>query len=485
MNTPTSAAPADSTAVVESPSRLAPSATVEEHEAYGRSLRLTVSLESHAQLPVAVDRPSPVDLLEEQSASRVPDLVPIRYGRMLVSPFTFYRGAARIMASDLAATPRTGLEVQVCGDAHLSNFGLFATPERRLVFDVNDFDETLPGPWEWDVKRLITSLVIAAQDNDYSNKQIRKIALNGAATYRRTMTDFAQMRNVDVWYAHLDLDDFQEQIDAQLDPKRRKALARGFAKARTRDSMQALSKLTALHNGQRRFIDDPPLIVRMDELLTPDERQIFRDRYRSMFDGYLRSLQSDLRLLLDRYRFADMARKVVGVGSVGTRCWVALLLGRDQNDPLFLQIKEAQPSVLAEFLRPSVFDNEGERVVTGQRRIQEASDMFLGWLRAQGADGLERDFYFRQLKDWKFSLDIASLRPKGMVAYARACAWALARGHARTGDRIAIAAYLGDTDTFDHALLDFAKSYAGLNARDHLVLTDAVSSGRITAVTGV
>jgi uncharacterized protein (DUF2252 family) len=448
--------------------------------------RPTVPREAHAMFEPASGRPDPIALLEEQSASRVPELVPVRWGRMMVSPFTYYRGAALPMASDLATTPVTGLAVQACGDAHLSNFGVFGSAERKLVFDVNDFDETLPGPWEWDVKRLAASLEIAARSNGFTGKERRKIVTDSVASYRQAMRAFAGMTNLEVWYTHMDVDQLKDQFGSQLKARQRKAVDKGVIKARTRDSMQELSKLTVLVDGQPRIISDPPLLVPADELL-PDrmERSAFESQVNELIGKYRRTLETNRRYLLDQYVFADLARKVVGVGSVGTRCWIALMLGRDHSDPLFLQIKEAGESVLSRFVGASKFANQGQRVVVGQRLMQATSDIFLGWQRVDGLDGQQRDFYVRQLRDWKFSIDTEAMVPRGMRLYGEACGWTLARAHARSGDRIAIAAYLGGSAVFDEAITQFARAYADQNERDHQALVDAVTSGRIIAERGL
>jgi uncharacterized protein (DUF2252 family) len=431
-------------------------------------------------------RPDPVALLEEQAASRVPELVPVRWGRMMVSPFTYYRGAALPMASDLATTPVTGLAVQACGDAHLSNFGVFGSAERKLVFDVNDFDETLPGPWEWDVKRLAASLEIAARSNGFTGKERRKIVTDSVASYRQAMRAFAEMTNLEVWYTHMDVDQLRDQFGSQLKARQRKAVDKGLTKARTRDSMQELGKLTVLVEGQPRIVSDPPLLVHIDELL-PDriERSAFESQVNELIGKYRRTLETNRRYLLDQYVFADLARKVVGVGSVGTRCWIALMLGRDHSDPLFLQVKEAGESVLSRFVGATKFSNQGQRVVVGQRLMQATSDIFLGWQRTDGLDGQQRDFYVRQLRDWKFSIDPETMVPRGMRLYGEACGWTLARAHARSGDRIAIAAYLGGSAVFDEAITQFARAYADQNERDHQALVEAVTSGRITAEPGL
>jgi len=405
---------------------------------------------------------------------------------MMVSPFTYYRGAALPMASDLSHTPVSGLAVQACGDAHLSNFGIFGSPERRLVFDVNDFDETLPGPWEWDVKRLAASMEVAGRGNGFAGKDRREIVTATVASYRRAMRDFAKMTNLDLWYAHADLDQLRAEYDSQLEKRQRKLVDQGMAKARTRDSMQELRKLTRIEDGQPRIVPDPPVIIPIRDLLGGQIDGVdFEAQLRGLVGKYRRTLQPDRRVLLEQFEFTDMARKVVGVGSVGTRCWIILMLGRDDNDPLFLQVKEAQESVLCAYAGTSKYGNQGERVVNGQRLMQAASDIFLGWQRAGGIDGVTRDFYVRQLRDWKFSIDIASMIPRGLRLYAELCGFALARAHARSGDEIAIASYLGGSDVFDQAIADFAAAYADQNERDYEAFTSAIASVRLHAERGV
>jgi uncharacterized protein (DUF2252 family) len=401
----------------------------------------------------------------------------------MVSPFTFFRGAALPMASDLSHTPVSGLPVQACGDAHLSNFGIFGSAERRLIFDVNDFDETLPGPWEWDVKRLAASLEVAARDNGFTGKDRREIVTASVARYRQAMRNFAGMTDLDVWYAHVDMEQMRAQFDSQLKARQRKLVDKGLAKARTRDSMQELAKLTHLVDGRPRIISDPPLIVPIDELLPKHEDLAgLQAQLADLLIKYRRTLETDRRFLLEQFEFCDMARKVVGVGSVGTRCWIILMLGRDESDPLFLQVKEAERSVLSNFVGASKYSNQGQRVVAGQRLMQASSDIFLGYQRTEaGLDGRPRDFYVRQLRDWKFSAPVETMVPRGMRMYGELCGWTLARAHARSGDRIAIAAYLGGSDVFDKAITQFAAAYADQNERDYNALVDAVASGRITA----
>ena len=463
-----------------------PHLTVSERAARGKASRAEVPRSSHAVFEPSPRRPDPVELLERQAQTRVPELVPIRYGRMLVSPFTFYRGAAMIMAYDLAATPRSGLTVQCCGDAHLSNFGVFASPERRLVFDINDFDETLPGPWEWDVKRLAVSMLIAARDNGYRVTDQERVVLDTVGQYRTAMREFAGMDNLAVWYARLEIESLLAERAAQFRPAAVKRTEKTLAKARTRDSMSAFSKLTEVVDGQAQIVDQSPLIVPIAQLAPRGERDSLLEELRALVRVYRDSLDRDRRVLLEQFDLTDFARKVVGVGSVGTRAWIALLLGRDSNDPLFLQMKEAEASVLEEFLGPSQFKNHGQRVVTGQRLMQASSDIFLGWLHVDSPlDGRPRDFYGRQLKDWKGSAEIDQMIPQAMSAYGKLCGWTLARAHARTGDRVAIASYLGNGPSFDRAIVEFSNAYADQNERDYQQLAAAVKSGSILAQTGL
>ncbi len=460
--------------------------SVAERVARGKAARAAVPRSSHSTFEPSPQRPDPIELLERQAATRVPELVPIRYGRMLVSPFTFYRGAALIMANDLAGTPRSGLDVQCCGDAHLSNFGVFASPERQLVFDLNDFDETLPGPWEWDVKRLAVSMLIAAINNGYSAKDQERAVLDTAREYRTAMASFAGMSNLDVWYAHMDIETKLKELGTQIKTPMAKRAEALLAKARTRDSMTAASKLTHVVDGRLRIVDESPLIVPLDKLVAGGDDVPAFETLRQLVRAYRNTLEIDRRHLLEQFELMDIARKVVGVGSVGTRAWIALMVGRDEQDPLILQIKEAESSVLEEFTAPSELANHGERVVVGQRLMQASSDIFLGWIHVKaGVDGKARDFYVRQLKDWKGSAEIEQMVPRGLAAYGQLCGWTLARAHARSGDRIAIAAYLGNSSKFDQAVLEFSQAYAEQNARDYNALEEAVSSGRIKAETGV
>jgi uncharacterized protein (DUF2252 family) len=456
----------------------------EQRAAAGKAARDRAPLGSHAGLDLGSSR-DPVGLLLGQAASRVPELVPVRHGRMLVSPFTYFRGAALPMAADLARTPDTGLRVQLCGDAHLANFGAFASPERNLVFDLNDFDETLPGPFEWDVKRLVASLAVAGRDNDFGRKDRRKVVLAGAAAYRTAMREFATMSMLDVWYAHLNVEQAIARVKDQVKKGRLESTQALIAKAHTRDSTQALAKLTTEVDGQRRITGDPPLIVPVEDLFPALESEALYAELRGLITKYSKSLQPNRRHLIQQFDFVHMARKVVGVGSVGTRAWILLMQADDGTGPLFLQAKEAQVSVLADYAGRSRYTNQGERVVEGQVLMQAVSDIFLGWQRATGADGVERDFYIRQLRDWKLSVPIETLAPAGMAAYAGLCGWTLARAHARSGDRIAIAAYLGRSEKFDAAMAEFAESYADLNERDYAALADVVTTGRAEAVSGL
>lgn len=459
--------------------------TKEEHVARGKAARSRVPRATHAEWKPGADRHDPLEILEDQAASRVPELIPIRYGRMLASPFAFFRGGAAIMAADLSTTPSSGLLAQLCGDAHLSNFGGFASPERRLVFDINDFDETLPGPWEWDLKRLATSFEIAMRDLDFGPEQRRATTLQVARSYRESMTRLAGMRDLDVWYERIDVESVITEYRAELGARQRKTLEANVARARTKDSLKAFAKLTHLVDGEPKIISDPPLVVPVRELLPDVEADALERTLRHIIRVYRASLQNDRRVLVERFRYADLARKVVGVGSVGTRAWILLMLGHDDEDPLFLQVKEAQPAVLERYLGASPFKNHGQRVVEGQRLMQATGDIFLGWTRAPGADGIDRDYYVRQLWDWKVSPNIESFTRKGALVYGQLCGWALARAHARSGDRIAIAAYLGSSDTFDRAIAEFASAYAEQNQADFDAFKAAVASGRIAAETGV
>ena len=466
--------------------KVVPHLSAAERAARGHAARREVPRSSHADFSPAPHRPDPVELLESQAASRVPELVPIRYGRMLVSPFTFYRGAALLMASDLASSPHSGLRAQLCGDAHLSNFGLFASPDRRLVFDLNDFDETLPGPWEWDVKRLAVSMEVAGRDNGYSDKERRSILLETVAGYRNAMREFAGMGALDVWYARLEVDEFVTQLRSQIKKAQVKRAKQTVAKARTKDSMTSFSKLTRMVDGEPKIVADPPLIERVEDIASVIDPEVVVASLRDLLRLYRQSLQTDRRILLEEYRLIDIARKVVGVGSVGTRAWIALMFGRDESDPLFLQFKEAQSSVLEEFTAKSRYGNHGERVVAGQHLMQASSDIFLGWLHVEaGIDGVSRDFYGRQLKDWKGSFEMEGALPQGMAIYGRVCGWTLARAHARSGDRIAIASYLGGGDAFDRAIAEYSVAYADQNERDYAALKAAVDDDRLTAITGM
>ncbi len=452
----------------------------------GRSARGRVPRSSLADIGAEGGRPDPIALLERQAETRVPELVPIRYGRMTQSPFTFYRGAALVMASDLSATPNTGLRVQLCGDAHLSNFGAFGTPERRLVFDINDFDETLPGPFEWDVKRLAASLEVAGRDRGFTPDERGTVVRAGVESYCSAMTAFAAMGNLEVFYARLDIDEALAAFQASVPKKLVRRADKAVAKARTKDSHQALSKLTRRVDGESRIVADPPLIVPLRDLAPAERVDEFMGWVRSQMRVYRRTLAVDRRQLLERYRLVDLARKVVGVGSVGSRAYIALLVGRDGQDPLFLQFKEAQPSVLEEFAGRSDYRNAGHRVVSGQRLMQAAGDIFLGWLKVtDGPDPGEHHYYVRQLRDWKGSAELEAMVPRGMAIYAGMCGWTLARAHARSGDAVAIAAYLGKGDAFARALSEYARAYAERNERDHARLERAIGEGRIEALTGI
>jgi uncharacterized protein (DUF2252 family) len=480
------------------------------HRARAREARERTPPSSHSQWSPAAGRPDPVALLEEQDLTREPDLVPVRHGRMMVSPFTFYRGAAKIMAADLKDTPVAGLHTQLCGDAHLSNFGLFASPERKLLFDLNDFDETLPGPFEYDVKRMAASFTIAARTNGFSKQDTRAVTLASVAAYREAMAAFAQMRTMDVWYAHLDEDELMSAIHnmsthARKEAKGGKAVKKESSaarkkekladaeaaraertreKAHTRDSLQALSKLGELIDGTYRIVSQPPIIVPVRDLaptygLSPGEvMPMIHDQFRA----YQTTLQADRRYLLERFHIVDAARKVVGVGSVGTRAFIVLLQGRDPLDPLFLQVKEATTSVLEAYLPKSRYRLHGERVVQGQRMMQAASDIYLGWTK--GRD-VRRHYYWRQLRDMKGSALVELMTPNSLTFYAGICGWTLARAHARSGDPVVIAEYLGGSDDFDRSITNFSKRYADQNERDYDAFVEAVRSGRLEALEGV
>jgi len=472
--------------------------SVEERRAKGKDARERTPLSSHTGWAPAADRPDPIALLEEQNLTREPDLVPVRHGRMMVSPFTFYRGAAKIMAADLEPTPTAGLDAQLCGDAHLSNFGAFASPERTLLFDVNDFDETLPGPFEYDVKRMAASFTIAGRNNGFSKTDARAATLAAARTYRTSMAEFAAMRTMDIWYAHLSENQIMSAAAAVAKEakasknkkvakeakKAAKVTEKAGVKARTRDSLQALSKLGELVDGRYRIVSQPPIVIPARDLaatygLSPEQLEpVIRDQFRR----YRSTLRDDQRHLLERFEFVDFARKVVGVGSVGTRAFIVLLQGRDQEDPLFLQVKEATASVLEDHVPKSRYKQHGERVVQGQRMMQAASDIYLGWTK--GLD-VNRHFYWRQLRDMKGSAVVESMSPVGLSLYAGICAWTLARAHARSGDPIAIAAYLGDGDSFDRSITDFSERYADQNDRDYQAFVEAIRSGRLQAIEGV
>ena len=483
--------------------------TVAERAEHGLRAREQTPVSVYRHWAPATGRSDPVQLLTEQDLTREPDLVPVRHGRMMVSPFTFYRGAAKIMANDLAATPTAGLGVQLCGDAHLSNFGVFASPERNLVFDLNDFDETLPGPFEYDVERMAASFVVAARNSGFDAAQARDVTQASVRAYREAMASFAQMRTLDIWYAHLDEDELLRGVraaaeahveadsaakgkkkkdkakdDAKQVKRMEKRATKTAAKARTRDSLQALSKLAERVDGRYQIANQPPIVVPARELrssygMSGDQvEEVIREQLRS----YRATLPDDRRQLLERFEVVDVARKVVGVGSVGTRAFIALLQGRDEDDPLFLQVKEATASVLEDHLPRSRFRQHGERVVQGQRLMQASSDIFLGWTK--GAD-VERHFYWRQLRDMKGSIEVEAMVPAGMTFYAQTCGWTLARAHARSGDPVAIAAYLGDDDGFDRAITDFAERYADQNERDYAQFIAQVRSGALDALTGV
>lgn len=454
--------------------------TVQERVEQGNAARTACPHSTHAAWNAQDDRPDPVELLEAQATTRIPELVPIRYQRMLVSPFAFYRGAAAIMARDLSTVPNSGLNVQLCGDAHLSNFGGFASPERELVLDVNDFDETLPGPWEWDVKRLAASVEIAGRERGFDAKTNHDLVLGSVGEYRRSMGEFAALGYLDLWYLHMDEAGMQARWGKTVKHKVMKALDADLAHAQHKDNQRALEKLTRRVDGQLRIAPSPPLIIPIEDLVPAGEIDRVVGMVRQSIRNYRASLRGDHRRLLESYEYVHLARKVVGVGSVGTRAWVLLLLGRDETDPLILQVKEAQESVLEPYLGKSVYTNHGRRVVEGQWLMQSTSDIFLGWDHViDGLDGHSHDFYVRQLWDWKTSIDVEAMGPDEMMVYGKMCAWTLARAHARSGDGIAIDAYLGEDDRLDNAVAEFASAYADQNERDYHALAAAAESGRI------
>ena len=467
------------TATVPDPIRMASAATPAERAAFGKGARAASPRSSHGEWEPASDRPDPVALLEQQSADRLPELVPLRYGRMLVSAFTFYRGAAAIMAADLARTPNSGLWVQACGDAHLSNFGAYAAPDRNLVVDINDFDETLPGPWEWDLKRLAASFEIGARDRGFDDAQRDEIVLAAASSYRKFMREFADLSNLDIWYRRLDVSQIRTAFEPVAGKRDRKTFERNIAKMQRKDRLRAFTKLTTRVEGELRIASDPPVLVPLEDMFSGKELKVADERLRGVIESYRETLDTEYRHLFDSYEYVHAARKVVGVGSVGTRAWIALFVGRDEQDPLFLQVKEAGPSVLEPFAAPCGYPHQGQRVVEGQRLTQAASDIMLGWLTAEGPDSIKRDFYVRQLWDQKGSAQVETMTLKAMRIYAMLCGGILARAHARTGDRVAIASYLGGGDTFDRAIVRFAASYADQNERDYEALLLAVEDGVI------
>jgi uncharacterized protein (DUF2252 family) len=459
--------------------------TTAERRARGKAARSEVPRSAHGTWEPTPIRRDPVGLLEEQARTRLPELVPIRYGRMLASPFAFFRGAAYIMAADLADGTRTGLHTQLCGDAHLSNFGFFAAPDRRLVFSINDFDETLPGPFEWDVKRLAASFAVAARELGFDEKTRRSVVSAMVRGYRDAMASFADMRNIDVWYTRLDADQIVQGFSGKMTAKTKRRMEADLAKARTKDSVRALAKLCQLVDGELRIVGDPPLITPIEDVVQGAEEAHLDAVIRRMIQTYAESLSPDRRELLERYRYVHAARKVVGVGSVGTRAWILLLLGRDHGDPLFLQFKEAQASVLEPFLGKSRYPQHGERIVAGQRMMQATADVMLGWERIEAIDGETKDFYIRQLWDAKGSAEIELMNPASLSTYGAICGWTLARAHARSGDAVAISAYLGAGDSFDRAMVSFSETYADQNERDYQALRKAAETGRLVVRHGL
>jgi uncharacterized protein (DUF2252 family) len=463
---------------------------VEERVARGRAARTVAPRSSHGSWGPVADRPDPVALLEEQADVRVPELVPIRYGRMLESPFTFFRGAALIMADDLAATPRSGINVQLCGDAHLSNFGVFGSPERKMLFDINDFDETLPGPWEWDVKRLAASLEVAGRHLGFAPADRRDVVTACVAEYRDQMRTAAKLNTLDAWYDHLDVDQIMDWMQGEVSAKRlgkreAREAAEDVERARARDHLRVFRKRVGEIEGELRIVADPPLIVPIEDLAAPGTTHEEIDRsMRKLIQSYRRTLARHHHPI-EEFEYVHAARKVVGVGSVGTQAMILLMVGRDDRDVLFLQAKEAQGSVLERFVGASEHANHGQRVVVGQRLMQAASDIFLGWIRVKELDGASRDYYIRQLHDWKGGVEVETFRVPGARLYGRLCGATLARAHGRWGDRLAIASYLGKSDAFDRAMADFSIGYADQNERDYEAFATAVKSGRIAAQTGL
>lgn len=451
----------------------------------GEKHRKKAPLERHAEWKSRKKRADPIAILEEQSATRMPDLVPIRYGRMAASPFAFYRGAAAVMAADLATTPVSGLTAQLCGDAHLMNFGMFATPERALIFGLNDFDETLPGPIEWDVKRLAASFEIAGRDLGFTAEERERAVSATVRSYREAMLEFAEHRDLEVWYARLPAEELRKKLTARGGVHEEKELKRDLRKALHRDHLGAFDRLVTIVDGEARFVSNPPVLVPVEELLDDAQRARYVEVIQSFLHQYRESLPPHIRELVERYRFSHIARKVVGVGSVGTRCWAVLMTGRDESDPLILQLKEAQPSVLRPYTEPTAYESQGRRVVEGQRLMQAASDGMLGWYRLKAWDDREHDFYVRQLWDGKSSVEIAHLSAEGFCAYGEACGWTVARGHARSGDRVAMAAYLGTTHAYESAIGEFAVRYAHTSEADHERLVEAIALGSIAAEPGV
>ncbi|MET0684861.1 MAG: DUF2252 domain-containing protein [Solirubrobacteraceae bacterium] len=460
-----------------------PHPSVDERAALGREARAAARRRDHAAWEPAADRRPAVEQLLEEGADRIQELLPLRHGRMLASPFAFFRGAAALMAADLAGTPRSGLDAQLCGDAHLSNFGGFAAPDREIVFDINDFDETARGPWEWDVKRLAASIAIAGRELGLAPGARRSTVEAAVRSYRDAMRGFAGMRNLELWYARLDVDAVRAHAGEHVSRKERDAFERRLAKAYGKDHLRALSKLTHLVDGAPRIVARPPLIVPIEDLEPAETTESVEAWMRELLRRYRRSLPPERRRLLEGYRYRHMARRVGGVGSVGTRCWIVLLTGRDPRDPLFLQVKEAGTSSLAPYVKARA-GHDGRRVVEGQRLMQVDGDIFLGWLTA-GREGEPRDFYVRQLWDWKLGAEVETMSPARLTFYVRLCAWTLARAHARSGDRVAIAAYLGSGRVFDRALAEFAERYADQNERDHAALAAAVRDGTVAAEPGV
>ena len=447
--------------------------------AAGTELRGRFPLADHAAWQFSPDRRDVIGLLEQQNTIRLQSLIPLRFSRMAVSPFTFYRGAAAIMANDLARTPVTGIPVQCIGDAHIGNFGIFYSPSKRLMFDVNDFDETTIGPWEWDIKRLAVSVEIAGRTLGLKESQCRQAVHRCVRHYRESIRDFASRGFLDTWYTHIDLEDRLDELEKSTKARPSRTLHGAISKAKAKDSRKAADRLTYVDNGRLRFRSDPPELVQINDLPGYDDVDALRGRLDMLLDTYRDSLYADRRHVLDQYHFEDIARKVVGVGSVGTRCWVGAFVGRDLSDPLILQMKEAVASVLAPYVGNAPYPTHGERVVQGQKLVQSTADILLGWAQFIASDGRPRDYYVRQLWNGKGSINLDTLHADSLSNLGALCAWCLAHAHARSGDSVAIGAYLGQGEEFDDALVAFSAAYADQNEDDFALFTRLIKSGEL------